>query len=206
MVKYYWDNESYYEPKSDDLRFLNNSKLYCRKLFFWNSLQRISARWDFYVDWLESSRFPDHLGVGRDTIRKLRLYSSSTLPWGDRGIGICRVVYHIPGAQIKRLTFERRHFELYFLICCSLIQSSPKFVPKGSSNDKPLLVQLMARCRRGDKPLSEITMIWFQSLLTHKCVNELKYLGLDEKPIQLADDIFKSNFKKKDLVFWFKFH
>ena len=36
-----------------------------------------------------------------------------------------------------------------------LIQISLKFVPRGPINNKPALVQVMAWCRTGAKPLSE---------------------------------------------------
>ena len=44
---------------------------------------------------------------------------------------------------------------------------SLKFVPKVRINNIPALVQIMAWCRPGDKPLSEPMMV---SLLTHICV------------------------------------
>ena len=44
------------------------------------------------------------------------------------------------------------------------IEISLKFVPKGQINNIPALVQIMAWCRPGDKPLSEPMMV---SLLTH---------------------------------------
>ena len=47
------------------------------------------------------------------------------------------------------------------------IKISLTFVPKGPINDIPALVQIMAWCRPGDKPLSESMMV---SLLTHICV------------------------------------
>ena len=47
------------------------------------------------------------------------------------------------------------------------IKISLKFVPKGPINYNPALVQIIARRRSGDKPLSEPMMV---SLLTHKCV------------------------------------
>ena len=46
------------------------------------------------------------------------------------------------------------------------IKISLKFVPKGSINNNPALVQIMAWRRSGDKPLSEPMMV---SLLTHIC-------------------------------------
>ena len=47
------------------------------------------------------------------------------------------------------------------------IKISLKFVPKGPINNIPALVQIMAWCRPGDKPLSDPMMI---ILLTHICV------------------------------------
>ena len=44
------------------------------------------------------------------------------------------------------------------------IKISLKFVPKGPINNNPALVQIMAWCRSGDKPLSGPMMV---SLLTH---------------------------------------
>ena len=50
---------------------------------------------------------------------------------------------------------------------CISINISLKFVPEGQINDIPVLVQIMARRRPGDKPLSEPMMA---SLLTYICV------------------------------------
>ena len=47
------------------------------------------------------------------------------------------------------------------------IKISLKFAPKGSINNIPALVQIMAWRRPGDKPLSEPMLL---SLLTHICV------------------------------------
>ena len=47
-----------------------------------------------------------------------------------------------------------------------LIEISLKFVPKGPVNNIPALVQIMARRRSGDKPLSEPMIV---RLLTHIC-------------------------------------
>ena len=44
---------------------------------------------------------------------------------------------------------------------CILINISLKFVPKGPINNIPALVQIMAWCQIGAKPLSEPTMAWF---------------------------------------------
>ena len=47
------------------------------------------------------------------------------------------------------------------------IKISQRFVPKGPINNIPVLVQIMAWRRSGDKPLSEPMMV---RLLTHICV------------------------------------
>ena len=48
-----------------------------------------------------------------------------------------------------------------------LINISQKFAPGGRINNIPALVQIIAWCRIGDKPLSEPMTV---SLLTHICV------------------------------------
>ena len=48
-----------------------------------------------------------------------------------------------------------------------LIKISLEFVPKGPINNIPALVQIMAWCRPGDKPLSEPMMV---DLLMHICI------------------------------------
>ena len=50
---------------------------------------------------------------------------------------------------------------------------SLKFVPKGLINHTPVLVQIMAWRRPGDKPLSEPMMV---NLLTHICVTRPQWL------------------------------
>ena len=66
---------------------------------------------------------------------------------------------------------------------------SLKFVPKGPINNIPALVQIMAWCRPGDKPLSEPMMV---RLPMHICVtrpqwvNVLPHLTLDK----MADNNF----------------
>ena len=51
--------------------------------------------------------------------------------------------------------------------CCILIKFSLKYVRKGSIDNTPALVQIMAWRRPGDKPLSEPMMV---RSLTHICV------------------------------------
>ena len=66
---------------------------------------------------------------------------------------------------------SRRHFADDIFKCILLnenaltsIQISLKFIPKGPINNMPALVQIMAWCRPGDKPLSEPMIV---SLPTH---------------------------------------
>ena len=44
---------------------------------------------------------------------------------------------------------------------CRLIKISLKFVPKSPIDNNPALVQIMAWCQIGDKPLSEPMLTWF---------------------------------------------
>ena len=55
------------------------------------------------------------------------------------------------------------------------IKISVKFVPKGTINNIPALVQMMAWRRPGDKPLSESMMV---SLPTHICVTRPQWVKL----------------------------
>ena len=77
---------------------------------------------------------------------------------------------------------DGRHFPDDILIWIFLnenvwitIEISLKFVPKGPINNIPSLVQIMAWCRPGDKPLSEPMM---GSLLTHICVTRPQWVKL----------------------------
>ena len=54
------------------------------------------------------------------------------------------------------------------------IKNSLKFVPKGSINNIPTLVQIMARRQPGDKPLSEPMMV---RLSTHTCVTRPQWVN-----------------------------
>ena len=69
---------------------------------------------------------------------------------------------------------DGRHFTDDIFTCiffnengCILIKFSLKYVRKGSIDNNPALVQIMAWRRSGDKPLSEPMMI---ILPTHICV------------------------------------
>ena len=58
------------------------------------------------------------------------------------------------------------------------IKISLKFVPKGSFNNIPALVQIMAWRRPGDKPLSESMMV---DLPTHICVTRPQWILITTK-------------------------
>ena len=58
------------------------------------------------------------------------------------------------------------------------IEISLKFVPHGSINNIPGLVQIMAWRRPGDKPLSEPMIV---SLLTHICVTRPQWVKRDPR-------------------------
>ena len=75
-----------------------------------------------------------------------------------------------------------RHFadDIFKCICLNenvsiLIKISLKFVPKGPINNIPALVQIMAWCRPGNKPLSEPMMV---NLPTHICVTRPQWVNL----------------------------
>ena len=77
------------------------------------------------------------------------------------------------------------------------IKISLQFVPKGSINNIPALVKIMAWRRPGAKPLSEPMMV---SLLTHICVtrpqwvNKIRALHLDNEEIIQCPKINKQFF------------
>ena len=80
-----------------------------------------------------------------------------------------------------RLRQNGRHFAANIFKCIFLnekvwipIKISLKFVPKGPINNIPALVQIMAWCRPGDKPLSEPMMV---SLTTHICVTQPQWVN-----------------------------
>ena len=85
-----------------------------------------------------------------------------------------------------------------------LIQILLKFIPRCPLTNIPALVQIMARCQRGDKPLSEPMMV---SLLTHICTRP-RWVKLGRSFVRLecarcsngapplADNAGKSQLKK----------
>ena len=76
--------------------------------------------------------------------------------------------------KTMRLSQDGRHFADNIFQCIFLnenvsilIKISLNFVPRGPVNNIPALVQIMAWCWPGDKPLSESVMV---SLLMHVCI------------------------------------
>ena len=64
-------------------------------------------------------------------------------------------------ATISQTTFSNAFSWMKIFVFQFSIRISLKFVPKGPINNKSVLVQVMARRQRGDKPLSEPTLTWF---------------------------------------------
>ena len=110
---------------------------------------------------------------GKDLINQIHLVLLVTWDTAWRQVlEYKRLPYHLVNSLRPRS--NRRHFADDMFKCISLIENvsiliqiSLKFVPMGPINNIPALVQIMARCRPGDKPLSEPMM---DSLPTHICV------------------------------------
>ena len=103
----------------------------------------------------------------------------------------------IPKAHTLKPRQNGRHFsgvifKFIFLYenWCALIQISLKFVPKGPINNIPLpaMVEIMAWCQTGDKPLSELTMVEFTDayICTSLGLNELYMLSSNNEDIFCA--------------------
>ena len=78
------------------------------------------------------------------------------------------------------------------------LEISLKFVSNIRINNIPALVQIMAWCRPGDKPLSESMMV---SLLTHICVTRPQWVKL---PLELENELtpkWLGHFKKNVILF-----
>ena len=86
------------------------------------------------------------------------------------------------------------------------IKISLKLVPKGPINNIPALVQIMAWCRSGDKPLSEPMMV---SLPTHICVTRPQWVKIEwptwsghvsiigwARPQAMGEDVFHGSFTR----------
>ena len=56
-----------------------------------------------------------------------------------------------------------------------------KFIPKGPNNTIPALVQVIAWCRKGDKPLSEPMMVKLTDAFMRHSATSYEYIDLIEK-------------------------
>ena len=84
---------------------------------------------------------------------------------------------------------------------------SLKFVPEGSINIIPALVQIMAWRQPGDKPLSEPMMM--VRLPTHICVTQPQWVNTlrpEQNGWHFADNIFKCIFLNENHSILIKFH
>ena len=86
--------------------------------------------------------------------------------------------------NIMRHRQDGRHFQgdifkwIFFNEnCCVLIHISLKYVPKGPIDNNLALVQIMAWCQTGDKPLSEPMMAWFGDIYASLGLNEFSEIG-----------------------------
>ena len=100
------------------------------------------------------------------------------------------------GQHLADDTFKRIFFNENVWIS---IKISLTFVPKGPIYNIPALVQIMAWCRPGDKPLSEPMM---DSLPRHICVTLPQWinkLGPRQNGRHFADNIFRRIFLNENL-------
>ena len=122
---------------------------------------------------------PDNFaGVYEHTVAVESFYISvliSGISWGRISLGDLSIMaWALSRNNTLRLRQNGRHFadDIFKRIFLNEniwipIKISLKFVPKGSINNIPALVQIMAWRRPGDKPLSEPMML---NLPTHICV------------------------------------
>ena len=103
--------------------------------------------------------------------------------------------HHMESINTLRPRQNGRHFPINIFKWIFLnenvwisINISLKFVPKGPINNIPILVQVMAWRRPGDKPLSEPMM---DRLPTHICVTQPQWVKEAALPIDGPDTIPK---------------
>ena len=99
-----------------------------------------------------------------------------------------------------RLRHDGHHFADDIFKCIFLYENvwipiwmSLKFVPKGPINNIPALVQIMAKRRPGDKPLSEPMMV---RLPTYVCVTWPQWVNLSSASLislSLSSDCYHQN-------------
>ena len=85
-----------------------------------------------------------------------------------------------------------------------LIKISPKFVPKSPINNIPVLVQIMAWRRPGDKPLPEPMMV---SLPTHICVTRPQWVNFNGSLLNSVEvRAWRSNYILNKTIVWLIIH
>ena len=94
-----------------------------------------------------------------------------------------------------------RHFPMHFYAnIWILITISLKFVAKGPINNIPAMVQIIARRRPGDKPLSEPMMV---ILLMRICVTRPQWAKCQSDiSIPTHSFVASRHDERKDLVYW----
>ena len=97
--------------------------------------------------------------------------------------------------NISRPTQNGNHFQDDIFKCIFsseniliLIMISLKFVLKGPADNNPALVQIMAWCRPGDKPLSEPILLVYWRIHASLGLNELIKQGLECDSLPWSSD------------------
>ena len=92
---------------------------------------------------------------------------------------------HIPDENFKCIFMNERFYVL--------IRVSLKFVPKGPINNIPVLIQIMAWCGSGDKPLSEPMLIQFTDTYVALGRDELTHRPLGDVAV-ISQAYFSNSF------------
>ena len=119
----------------------------------WPSM--VASEWPWLVLWLSTQGCWGQAGITQDI--KEQVVLNSLRPRQN-------------GRRFADDTFKRIFWNENVRI---LIKISLKFVPKGPINNNPVLIEIMAWCRSGDKPLSQPMMV---SLLTYICVTRPQWV------------------------------
>ena len=117
---------------------------------------------------------PDSWRPGHQQPRYCLCVIPENYRYGDDGI-LATIHVNTLGPRQNGRYFADDIFKYIFLnkICCNFSEISLKFIPKGSINNKPALVQIMAWCQTGDKPLSEPMTTFYWCMYPSLGLNEL---------------------------------
>ena len=129
-----------------------------------------------YAGWVLWSHVPIYWVLCVSDVTWVLLFFQNKT-WDKTAVGFYMIVLHY---HIEAQT-NGRHLADDIFQCIVLnenvwipIKISLKFVPKGRINNIPVLVQIMAWRRPGDKPLSEPMIV---SLPTHICVTQPQWVN-----------------------------